>query len=561
MAKIQFYSKWGENKELSKFAFEMETLPRDARIFAEKAARTIIEAQDNIESVTDIAILLEIMGVTKDELEQNGFEDIYDLSVYINDFVEFYEVKHDESEVISSFLVKVPSKKKRAIESMAMIFPWIASLALFLVSGVSLWMVSGLPAEDITALMVGVFLGIFITQGPLEVFQRLFVMNHNQLNTSAAKRTMKRNFLCISSILTVTSFLLVLSGYMLDISPDLVLLSVVSLVTVSLHRASYMIVYALRKLKILVVSYSAALAILFLTYYLAWIIIPDTLERYLLALGLAFLSLTVSAVYAYYKTFNSSSKHEAHPSFYKSPKGISNTIKARFLVQMLDSVSYYFLGTFLFIIMFGDRLISWLFNPDLDSTKTSLPLLFNTTYHSGADPAMMVFLATSITQYMIMSGFYEELSNITLENKTTQIDRVDKFLKKRYRKLILLSLATSCFVAFILNYLGPDIMMQLGASDLSLDILTISSIGNVFISIFVANIMFATFMNKVKGLAIIAMFAALILVIGGLSLAQDGFGNTVYAYLASAFVAALLSSLYVMRTIKKAASIYFARFS
>lgn len=539
----------------------METFPREARIFAEKAARTIIEAQDNIESVTDIAILLEVMGVTKDELEQNGFEDIYDLAVYINEFVEFYEVKHDESEIIDSFVVKVPSKKKRAVESVAMIFPWLASLALFFVSGVSLWMVSGLPSEDITALMIGVFLGIFITQGPLEVFQRLFIMNHNQLNTSAAKRTYKRNFRFTAISLSAASFLLILSGYLLDAAPNLVLLSVVSLATVSLHRASYMIVYALKRLRILVVSYSAALATLFVTYYFTWEIIPDTLQRYTVSLGLAFLLLTISAVYAYYRTFNKSSKHEVQPSFYKSPKGITNTINARFSVQMWDSLPYYFLGTFLFIIMFGDRLISWLFNPEVYSTKTSLPMLFNTMYHSGADPAMMVFLATSIVQYMIMSGFYEELSNITLKNKTAQIDGVDRFLKKRYRKLILASILSSSMVVVGLNYFGPVIMMQLGASSLSMDILTISSIGNVFISIFVANIMFATFMNKVRGIAIIAMFAAIILVMGGLYLAQYGFGNIAYAYLVSAFVSALLSSAYVISAIKKAASIYFARFS
>lgn len=546
---------------MSKFAFEMEDLPREARIFAEKAARTIIEAQDNIESVTDIAILLEVMGITKDELEQNGFENIYDLAVYINGFVEFFEVKQDEKEVINSFLVKVPSKKKRMVESVAMIFPWLASLALFLVSGVSLWMASGLPSEDITVLMIGVFAGIFVTQGPLEVFQRLFVMNHNQLNTSAAKRTIRRNFYFVSVTVGITAFLFILFGYISDISPDLVLLSVMSLVTVSLHRASYMIVYALKKLKILVLSYSAALVSLFVTYYLTWYIIPDMLERYLASLGLAFAVLSISAFYAYHKTFNSSSKHEAHPSFYKSPKGITNTINARFIVQMWDSIPYYFLGTFLFIIMFGDRLLSWAFNPALDSTKTSLPLLFNTTYHSGADPAMLVFLATSIVQYMIMSGFYEELSNITLMNKTTQVNSVDRFLKRRYKKLILVSLATSSLVVIGLSYLGPEMMVQLGASEISLDVLIVSSIGNVFISIFVANIMFATFMNRVKALAIIAMFAAVILVIGGLYFAQTGFEYIVYAYLGAAFVSAVLSTAYVMRTIRKATNIYFARFS
>lgn len=540
----------------------METLPREARIFAEKAARTIIEAEENIESVTDIAVLLEVMGITKEDLEQNGFKDIYDLAVYINNFIEFYEVKQkDESKFTDELLSKIPSNKTKLMESLAMIFPWLASLALFFVSGVSLWMVSRLPTDYITALMIGVFLGIFITQGPMDVFQRLFVMNHSQLNTSEARRTVKRNFVLISFIVVAASSLLFLFGYLADSPIRLVLLSVISLATVSLHRASYMIVYALKKLKLLVVSYSVALSLLLLIYYLTSNVIPDIVSRYLMALGVAFVWLSISAVYAHYKTFSNSSTHGVHPHFYKSPRGINNTIKARVRVQLWDAIPYYILGTFLFVMMFGDRLISWFFNPVLHTNKASLPLLFNTTYHSGADPATLIFLITSIAQYMIMAGFYHEMSNITITHKITQIGVIDDFLQKRYRKLMLASIVTSCCIAISLNFLGSEIMTRLGASDVSLNILAIASIGNVFISIFVANTMFATFMNRIKTLAIIALIASLILVLGGFVLAQKGFENIVYAYLVSALISASLSSIYIMRIIKNATSIYFARFT
>ncbi len=546
---------------MSKSTFEIETLPRDARIFAEKAARTIIEAQENIESVIDIAVLLEVMGITKEDLEQNGFNDIYDLAVYINNFIEFYEVKKDESEFADELLSEIPSKKTVLAESLAMIFPWLASIALFFVSGVSLWMVSRLPTSYMTALMIGVFLGIFITQGPLDVFQRLFVMNYSQLNTSEAKRTVKRNFVFISFILVAAASLLFLFGYLADSPTSLVILSVISLVMISLHRASYMIVYALKKLRLLVMSYSIALALLVLIYYSASDVMPNTVSRYLVSLGVAFLWLSISAVYAYYKTFNSSSTHEVHPHFYNSPRGISNTIKARVSIQLWEAIPYYILGTFLFAMMFGDRLISWFFNPALHSTQASLPLLFNTIYHSGADPAMVIFLITSIAQYMIMGGLYQEISNVTKMHGITQIGTVDMFLKKRYRKLILASIVTSCCVAVGLNLLGSEIMTRLGISHISLNILAIASIGNVFISIFVANTMFATFMNRIKALAIIAILATAILGLGGFALAQRGFENIVYAYLTSALVSALLSSVYMMRIIKSASSIFFVRFA
>lgn len=548
--------------QLSKSMFEIEARPREARIFAEKAARSIIAVQDSIESVADIAILLEILGITKEDLEQNGFSDIYDLAVYINNIIEFYEVRQkDDSEFTKAFLREVPSKKTKLMESLAMTFPWLGSLALFFVSGVSLWIVSLLPADYITALMIGVFLGIFITEGPMTMFQRLFIMNYDQLNTSEAMRTVKRNFVFISLILVAAVSLLLLFGYLANSPTDLVLLSVVALVTISLHRASYMIVYALKKLRLLVVSYSIALALLLLIYYLASDVMPDISSRYLVALGVAFLWLSISAFYAYYKIFRSSSARGTYPHFYKAQTAVKNAIKARFRVQLWDTLPYYIFGTFLVAMMFGDRLISWFSNPALHSSETSLPLLFNTIYHIGADPATLVFLITSVAQYVIMAGFYQEMSNMTVMHGIAQIGKVDEFLKKRYRKLMLASIVTSCCVAVSLNLLGPELMTRFGASDVSLNILAIASIGNVFISIFVANSMFATFVNRIKAFAIIALFATLILGLGGFALAQGGFEKIVYAYLASALVSALLSSVYMMRIIKSASNICFARFT
>lgn len=546
--------------QLSKLTFEIETLPREARIFAEKAARSIIEAQDSIDSVADIAVLLEVSGITKEDLEHNGFSDIYDLAVYINNFIEFYEVEQrDKSEITNTFLSKIPRKRTNLIESLAMIFPWLGSLATFFVSGVSLWMVSRLSTEYVTALMIGVFLGIFITEGPLTVFQRLFITNYSQLNISESKRTVKRNFVSVSLILIAASSLLPLCGYLADVPTNLIFLSIISLVTISLHRTSYMIIYALKKLRLLVVSYSIGLASLIAIYYLFSDVIPDTSSRYLVSLGVAFLWLSICAFYAYHKIFTSSSTYETHPNFYKSPSAINNTIKARVRVQLWDAIPYYILGTFLFAIMFGDRPISWFFNPALHTS--TLPLLFNTLYHSGADPATLIFLITSVVQYMIMGGFYQEMSNITVTHGITQIDKVDAFLKKRYRKLMITSIVTACCVTVILNLLGPQIMTRFGASDVSFNILAIASMSNVFISIFIANSVFATFLNRIKALAIMALFAALILGVGGFVLAQGGFENIVYAYLASALVSAILSSAYMMRIIKSASSIYFARFT
>jgi hypothetical protein len=545
---------------MSNLAPDVLARPRHARVFAEKAARTIIEVQDNINSVADIAFLLEVSGITKKDLRENGFGDMYSLAVYISDFIDFHEIrKRVESEAADPFLSVIPSLKTRLVESLALTFPWSGTMTMLYISGISLWMASGLSAPTLTALILGAFLGIFITEGPWVAFQRPFLLSYSQLNICEAKRTVRRN-LYVASLLTVASaFVLFLFGYLTSVPTGLVLVSVVALTTVSLHRASYMIIYALKKSATLVVSYATALALLLVTFTFASPAIPDPVVRYLVALGVAFVSLSAFAVHAHYKIFGTDVQRlEDYPSFYRPPTATKETIKARVSTQLWESLPYHLFRSFFFVMMFGDRLTSWFFNPALLQGQRSLPLLFNTAYHSGADPATLIFALTSLVQYVIMAPIFHEVSNFTLEHGITQIGMVKEFLKKRYRNVMVATIATSCTIAVGVNLVAQSMVR---GSEVGLKILEVASIGNVFLCIFAANVMFAMFLFRIKGLAVISLIACVILIPGSFILAQGGFENIVYAYLASSFIAAVLSSLRVTKMMKNAPSLFFARFA
>jgi hypothetical protein len=545
---------------LSKLESDLWARPRHARVFAEKAARTIIEVQDDINSVADIAFLLEVSGITKEDLRLNGFADMYALALYISDFIDFHEIRRkDDSEAADPFLSVIPSMKVRLVESLALTFPWSGTMTMLYVSGISLWMASGLAPPTLTALILGAFLGIFITEGPWVAFQRPFLLSYSQLNICEAKRTVWRNFYVASLLTVVSAALLFLFGYLTGVPTGLVVVSVLALTTVSLHRASYMIIYALKKSKVLVLSYANALGLLLATYTFGSAAIPDPVIRYLAALGVAFLALSAFAVYAYLKIFGTDVQRLGdYPSFYRPPTANKKTIKARVTTQLWESLPYHLFRSFFFVMMFGDRLTSWFFNPALAEGNRALPLLFNTAYHSGADPATLIFALTSLVQYVIMAPIFHEVSNFTLEHGITQMEKVDEFLKRRYRKVMVATIATSCGIALGLNFVAQTMVR---ASDVGLRILEIASIGNVFLCIFAANVMFAMFLFKIKGLAIISVIASMVLISGGYVLAQGGFENIVYAYLASSLIAAVVSSLRVVKMMKNAPSIFFARFA
>jgi len=535
---------------------------REAKAFAEKMARSIIEVEKSINSVADIAILLEVSGITKEDLERYGFVDVYDLALYVSRFIDFYEAREeDEAETNAPFLNEIPSRRRRVMESLAMTFPWSGALALLSVTGVSLWMVSGLPPGYTTALMIGVFLGIVVSEGPMATFHRLFLLNLSQLNTCEAKRTVRRNFYFTSLLLGASAFFLLLFGYLVHIPINLLLVSFVALATISLHRASYMILYAMKKIGHMVLSYSLALALLLSIYYLGSGAISDASSRYLAALGAAFLWLSVNAYYAHHRLFRRVAREEGEvPHFYRTPSTDEYTLKARVTVQMLEALPYYAFGIFFFAMMFGDRVVSWIFNPALAQVG-SLPMQFNAAYHAGADPATLVFFVTSIVQYVMMAPVYMEVTNLSLTLGIKQVGGVDEFLRKRYGRLMLATIVTSCCAAFGLNLLGPSLMPVLQGSPVSSTILEVASIGNIFLSIFVANSMFGMFMNRIRAFAITAFVATVILGLGGFALAQGGFQNVVYAYLVAAAVSAVSSTAYITRAIRRASSIFFARFA
>ena len=88
-------------------------------VFAQMAARSIVEVQKRVDSVPDLLVLLEVLDYNDDIAKQNGYKDLYSLAVHIYTFIDaYYDYNiNTRDEHVNSLLAPIPSLKKRIPEA------------------------------------------------------------------------------------------------------------------------------------------------------------------------------------------------------------------------------------------------------------------------------------------------------------------------------------------------------------------------------------------------------------------------------------------------------------
>ncbi|HVB12380.1 MAG TPA: hypothetical protein VNE86_04550, partial [Nitrososphaerales archaeon] len=312
-------------------------LSRDERIFLQKTARSVVEIQPNIDTVADIVVFLEVLGYTDKIAADNGFTDLFELSKRLYDFIDFYVDPKKTRVVSQSSVTTAPTVRRRLSEALVMTFPWLGALAILYVFGVSLWLAWGLPLSTVTALISGVFLGILLTEGPANSFNRLFVFYYDQSNFSEAKRILKRSYYTLGILLLGITAGLYFFGLLSNIPAQLVTFSIIAAATISTHRISYIPVYGLKKLRQMFLSFAFAFAALLAVFFLLPNIFPITTTRYLVALVTATGVLSIAPIYYNYRIFSTTSHSSEKVLRSQSLNPVlmyDNTVKSRFGVQM-----------------------------------------------------------------------------------------------------------------------------------------------------------------------------------------------------------------------------------
>jgi hypothetical protein len=534
---------------------------RDKKGFLLRTAKSVSEIQSNVNNLADVLVFLEVLGYSAKTAREHGFRDMRDLARQVYEVIDYFSPGTGASSKALQY--RMPPVSRRLLEGLALAAPWLMMLPLLFVFGVSLWMDWRLPLAPMTALALGLLVGMMVSEGHVWMYSRLLLFYKSQTNLAETRRVIKRSYALFAATLAATVAMLLAAAVMANVPLGLMAIALVSTVTMASHRFSFTVVYTLRKVLLSVVAYSAAFGGLLGVYFLTPAMIPDQVTRYLAALGAAFVILTIFAVYCtrmMYSPGPAKATAEA-PHFYKPLFINKETLRSRFEIQLWENAPYYLYGTFFIIMLFGDRLISWFYNPDRLVGGSVLPLVFNAAYHRGADIALLVVFPIGLVQYVRDGHIFAMLHNLSLESPSTDPSALDRFVRRRYLTALVTSVSISGFIAALLIIFAPTVMVWLNGSSVSEEILRVAAFGNVFLAVFTVNSAYIMFLNRAKSLAVIALVCASIVGVGGAVLGQFGFQYIVLAYFGSCVMAASLSSLKLRRLMQRPASLFFARYS
>lgn len=549
------------------------SLSLEARVFAEKAARSVSEIQHGVNSVADVVVFLEILGYDDRAASARGFEGgLTGLAKYIYPFLDHYQNPDDIPGDWSHLSAPVDGLRKRVSEALAVHAPWLGALVILNVAGFSLWMAQGLPADITISFVAGVFLGLFVTEGPLQMFGRLFYMYSEQRNAGEVRRSVGRGYATVAAIIAVAGALVVAYSVANDTPLELTVITLGAMASVALHRISFSVVFASRRASAVLLSYgSASLALVASFYMLPVEGTEEIATRYFTSLAIAFGALSAFAAYYHYALVIrkargaasaaaragapavASSAGLAPPAFYSPPTTTDKTVRSRFGVQAWESLPYLAYGTAYLLMLLGDRVLSWVFNPHVvvASNGTLLPMTFNPDYHVGADVALLVLVPAAILQYVLLAPLYSLVHNRTLGLRVGDGAHLDGFIVKTYKKLVVLAVAIAAASAGMLALFAPQIVGYFGGSDSSVFVLRYAALGNTAMSAFVANIAFLMFLNRAKASAILASAGAASVALVGTLLAQDGgFAQLAIAYAVSCAAAAAASFAWLYRMLR-----------
>ncbi len=642
--------------------------------FIEKAARSIAEIQQKITTVADVMIFLEILGYDDKLANEMGYHDLVGLAQDVFPYVHFYSRQEKDllsnaynTTTTSNSLSQVsqnwqrnnneedngnegsiPSLRMRIQEGLGIALPWIGSLFVLYALGISLWMSGLLPTVVTTFFLGGVFIGLIISEGILQISTRQFSFYYSQKNFGEIRRIITRNYIVtatISGILIVLTILI--ASYSLTFSSNngsvndiiivfqiknytnifegnnlsyMVSIFIFGMISIIAHRSSFMIIYAMKKISYVSLSYGCGLAALIFAFYLLEPVIPNNVTaRYIVSLTTALGTLTTFALVQHIKVLsrrtrnnNSASEkndsdhhhHHNHQSitsnnghynlkntlnFYSPSSDSRATLRSNFGIQLWDGAIFFAYGIAYFLILFEDRLISW-----IHFSNGSLIIAFNSSYHMGADLALIILFASGILEYIYLSPLHSRINKILTQIDISQITAVGRFLQSSYKRALMLSLLISGIFAMALQFIGPYIIENVTIlhtrdsiarslkedntiaqsnnnssrtlQEQSIRIMRMMSISYIILAIASVNITFLLVLNKAKYAVFMLGIAVIVNATIGLNLLgiyNNNNINAVAGSLVANTILALISTSYMVKILKDkdlAAASFLSRF-
>lgn len=428
-----------------------------------------LEVDENVKDYLDVAVILEVLGVTRETARRYGYKDIFDLAKAVFEAIRHYQLKEE----------MVGAKKKTRIDliietlrlfasGVALSSPWLMILFVYIIFKVSLLPMYETPLIS-TSVNLALASSIISTSWISPIFMRKLFYFMYQRRYSAVRKILVAYFMSGFFITLLTATLLVAFVNVLGAYPDWwITYFIIFFIALSLLWLTTAPLYALRMYIPLILTYLCSMLIIGASYTMMRSIPQKSMTHIYGIIGGSATALIYLTVYFYLRS-------KFKPESY-------GDVKIRLPFMLYLGIPYSIVNLLYFIFIFTDRFLVWYIG-------SPYPFLVDFFYEAPASLSLL----TITVPFGIMNYYSQKLySCISGEERRFSSFQVDKY--RESVKKIYLKMQAAVFLSGFLFWIALFFLVGNQVADTTT--FTCLSIGHIFLTSIISNIILFFYMHR-----------------------------------------------------------------
>ena len=495
-------------------------------------AVAVLEVDENVKDYLDVAVILEVIGVTRETAERYGYKDIFDLAKAVFEAIRYYQLREETAS----------TRKKTRIDSIiealrlfaggvTLSSPWVIILLVYIIFKVSWLPVSETPLVS-TSVNLALVASIISTSWVSPLFMRKLFYFMYQKMYLAARKILAAYFIFGFFITFLIAILLVTFTNALGLYPDWwITYFTIFFVALSLLWLTTAPLYALRLYIPLILTYLCSLLIISVSYTMMRSLPQKFMAHVYGMIGGSAVAIIYLTVYLYLRS-------RFKPESYEN-------VKIRLPFTLYLGMPYSIVNLLYFIFIFTDRFLVWY-------TGSPYPFLVDFFYETPASISLlMIVMPFGVMNYYIQR-FYGFLSGEKSEFAAFQVDEYRRSVRKMYLKM-----QTTIFLSGFLFWIILLFFVRNQIADIAIFISL--SIGHIFLVSIISNILLFFCMHR-PSMPLLPLLLGTILnfTLGAILIKTYGVKYVAsMSYMISSIIIAIFLIIMVIETIIKKIDYYY----
>jgi len=436
-------------------------------------ARMVLEVDDKVQDPTEVAAILEAIGVTQEAVKELGYESMFDLAGEVLRIADYYrslgEIWGEEK----------PTRIQRLLEAVKLFLsgvlfssPWLFITISYMFFGISLLPIYEDPLRA-TAIDLAMILSMTITSILPPIFLRRLQFHYYQEDYLNSQRLLVAYYV-LGLAVTAVSAVAIWLGFSGAPYPGWwTIYLIIYFVPFSFFWLAISPLYFFRRYAALAISYLVALVFIGVMYRLMG---AETylINIYGLLLG-AFFSMVYSITFLYIR-------------FRILGVGSEPTAPPRLSFVAYSGLSYAIVGAFYFLLIFSDRFVVW------SMSHAGYPLLANIEYEKAANLGLLVLVLPFGAVNYYLTKLYECVSEEGEKYRVRELEEYRRSIFRIYFRGLLMTAILGAASLLSLYYALSEIGWI--ASEFQLRAFALSGISYCMIPLFYLSWLLSCFLYK-----------------------------------------------------------------